>query len=647
MPFFTTARSVHRAARASRSAAALAVLAVLAACGGGGSGDDAPSTAPAQEGMLRLVRTPAELETSLKLGLRAAAGLGTVTAAPPQVSGTYTLEPGIDELDAVRYDGSLLFVAPSRRFTCCFVGGPTALPVAPPPPTAQAVRLLRTEPAAATAREVGRIPLESGVSVQGMYATGRTLVAVTSEAFYGTYGPLWSVAPYWSTSRFGLRFFDVGDPAAPRRTLAATIDGVFVDSRRIGDRVYIVSRHAPRVLLDSAGAGAIDATPLERLLPQVTIDGVSRPLVDPRNCYVTRDRAGEAGAPVLTSLTVVPLADPASMTTTCYDEEAYGAYVSDQAIYLLQPRTPAIGAAPRTRIHRFDIGAARPVYRGSAEVDGMAWGNAQPDFRISEAGGRLRLFTTESTTDTVDPLDHRLFVLQPSATAPELVVVGQLPNARRPEEIGKPGEALYGVRLLGNRAYASTFERIDPLYVFDLSNPADPRIAGSLEMPGFSDFLHAVSDDLLLGIGRADTGGVRVALFDVSAPGRPRELGGVTIGGPGSHSEAQYDRHAFAYLAGTAADRFAVPVNRFADGGGFAYERSALELFEVRNKATPALARLISVGAIVARRASDTPPAGPVVRNRAFIDGPAVYYVADDDVYGAAWAAPEARNGPF
>jgi hypothetical protein len=88
-------------------------------------------------------------------------------------------------------------------------------------------------------------------------------------------------------------------------------------------------------------------------------------------------------------------------------------------------------------------------------------------------------------------------------------------------------------------------------------------------------------------------------------------------------------------------------VNRNADNGGFAFERSALELFEVRDKGTPALARLISVGAVVARRASDSPPARPVVRNRAFIDGPAVYYVADDDVYGAAWAAPEARNGPF
>ena len=65
-----------------------------------------------------------------------------------------------------------------------------------------------------------------------------------------------------------------------------------------------------------------------------------------------------------------------------------------------------------------------------------------------------------------------------------------MPNDSRPEEIGKPNERLYGVRFLGDTAYAVTFERIDPLYAIDLSNPLDPFIAGELEVTGFSDFLH-------------------------------------------------------------------------------------------------------------------------------------------------------------
>ena len=46
-----------------------------------------------------------------------------------------------------------------------------------------------------------------------------------------------------------------------------------------------------------------------------------------------------------------------------------------------------------------------------------------------------------------------------------------------------------------------TFERIDPLYVLDLSTPTDPIIAGELEVTGFSDFLHPINDQLLMGLG--------------------------------------------------------------------------------------------------------------------------------------------------
>ncbi|MFO0335869.1 MAG: beta-propeller domain-containing protein, partial [Pseudomonadota bacterium] len=563
-----------------------------------------------------------------------------------QFSGTYTLEAGVDELDGVRYDGSLLYVAPQRAIECCFIARPAEEPGAEPaPPVVRAVRILRTDVADASAREVGRIPLENGVSVQGMYTSGTTLVALTSEAYYGSYGPFWTGLPYWAPTRFGIRFYDVASPATPRLAFAAEIDGVFVDSRRIGDRVYLVSRYAPRALLDANREAALAGATLNDLLPQVTIGGASRPLVDPARCYVTSDRSGSAGAAVITSITVVPIGNPGAMTTTCYDEEAYGVYVSEQAVYLTQQRT--VGSAVRTRVHRFDIGGGPPAYRGSAEVDGAVWTGGQNDFRMNEFEGRLRLFTTEFVADAADGQDHRLYVLQPRANAPELEVVSQLPNTRRPEEIGKPGEALYGVRFRGRRAYAVTFRQVDPLYVLDLSNPADPAIAGALELPGFSDFLHPVSEQLLLGLGRADTGGVRLALFDVSSPGRPRERGGLTLGGAGSHSEARFDRHAFAYLAGGSRDRFAIPVDRYAEDGSFRFERSALELFEVHDQGTPALATLHAVGAIVSRRADAAPATAPVARSRAFIADGTVYYVADDAVYGAPWSAPESARGPF
>ena len=148
-----------------------------------------------------------------------------------------------------------------------------------------------------------------------------------------------------------------------------------------------------------------------------------------------------------------------------------------------------------------------------------------------------------------------------------LEIVGRLPNDTRPEEIGKPNEALFAVRFVGDRAYAVTFLRIDPLYVIDLSTPTDPRIAGELLIPGVSDFLHPVTDDLLLGLGM-DGSRFKLELFDTSVLEQPQSRGAITLGGISSGSPALWDRHAFTYLAGDDADRFAVPAYVAAEPPG-------------------------------------------------------------------------------
>ena len=514
-----------------------------------------------------------------------------------------------------------------------------------------AIRILRTAPAAGTASAAGSIALEAGISVQGLYVEGDRLVVLTSEAYFGNYGEFWTALPYWAPNRFGLRIYDIANPGAPRAVFSARLDGTFVDSRRIGDKVYVVSRYAPRLLLDGSSRSTVEAASLSSLLPGITIDGATRPLVDPLRCYVTADNSDSSSA-TLTSITVFSLSSPASPVTTCYNEDAYGVHVSGQSVYLAQYRNvagPTVSTATqRTRIHRFELGAAAPLYRGSAEVEGVVWLGGQADFRLSESGGVLRLMTTQYMNDPADNQDHQLYILRQSATRPELETVGRLPNDRRPEEIGKPGESLYGVRFLGNRAFAATFMQVDPLYTFDLANPADPRIAGALSLPGFSDFLHPVSDGLLLGIGQSAVGGVRVALFDVSRLDQPRELGGIDYGASGTSSEARYDRHAFAYLADVGTtDHLAIPFNLYSTDGQYRFIRSVLGLLEIRNKSQPANASLVEIGQLVSRNASGATAQGPVGRSRAFLHPDSVFYVADDDVFGAIWSRPDPVLGPF
>jgi len=83
-------------------------------------------------------------------------------------------------------------------------------------------------------------------------------------------------------------------------------------------------------------------------------------------------------------------------------------------------------------------------------------------------------------------------------------------------------ERIYSARFIGDKGYVVTFRETDPFYVLDLSNPANPTITGELKIPGYSSYLHPITNDLILGIGKEDAN-VKASLFDVSDPRNPVE----------------------------------------------------------------------------------------------------------------------------
>ena len=586
----------------------------------------------------------------------ASADAAVAAAAAGNFTGTYTQELEVDELDAVRYDGEHLFVAPRRYHHCCFILAASGAPAVDlPPEPERSIRIFATDPANVGAALAGTIPLEEDISVQGMYVENDKLFALTSTMIYDTHGDFWTEIAIWAPEKMGLRIYDVSDVSNPTLDVDVSIDGVFVESRRIGNTVYFVSRYTPWIeglhynAVDAAQQAENEAllanTPLADLLPKITIDGESQTLVAPESCYVTT--GDSAPYAVITSITAVPMDDPGSFSTTCYNEDASGVYVSENALYFTQHRTDTARALDVTRIHKFALAGTSVLYRGSGDIDGVVWRGGQADFRMNEDDGDLRLIATQWNWSDVDVVDHRLYVLRESGTRPDLEIVSTLPNDSRPEKIGKPNEALYGVRFLGDVAYAVTFERIDPLYAIDLSDPADPFIAGELEVTGFSDFLHPVNDDLLLGLGSSATGGIKIELFDVSNIAQPLSRGSAVIGGRGSQSEALYDRHAFTYQADVdGIDRFTIPAAVYATDDSWQYLGSGLFLFEILDKDMPALTSLNRVGSIEAPSADPNQPDW-VGRSRAFIHDDTVYYVRDEAVWAAPWGTPTIVNGPF
>jgi len=639
-------------------------LVLVAGCGSSSSSGQAPPDQPV--GLLSPVADAADLEDRIKEGLTAIsttdqlAFAENVAAAAPTTSftGTYTQEKDVDEFDAVRYDGAHLYVAPRRYIHCCFVLGvaaPESVTGSRNEPE-RSIRILATDPANGTTTETGTIPLEDNISVQGMYVDNDRMVALTAESIYGSYGMPWSDVAIWAPEQLGFRVYDVSDTSNPTLEVDAKIDGIFVESRRIGNTVYIVSRYTPWIeglhyyVTEAAqqvdNQQLLDAVSIDDLMPKITINGVTERLAAPESCYVPTE-TDDIAYPVLTTITAIPVDDPTALTSTCYNDEAYGVYVSENALYFTELRRDTAASMDTTRIHKFALANTRVDYRGSADIEGTVWRGGQADFRMSEYQGDLRILASQFDRTSDDFVDHKLYILREAAGSPDLEIVSSLPNTRRPDEIGKPNEALYGVRFLADRAYAVTFMQIDPLYVLDLSDPSDPFIAGELEVTGFSDFLHPVNEDLLLGLGTGATGGVKLELFDVSNLAQPLSRGSTTLGGRGSWSEARYDRHAFTYQTDVnGVDRFTIPANLSALDGSYAFLESGLYLFEIRDKNMPAVASLNSVGSIVPPVDGTTSPIYSD-RNRTFIHGDTVYYVREEVVWAAFWQAPTIVNGPF
>jgi inhibitor of cysteine peptidase len=83
-------------------------------------------------------------------------------------------------------------------------------------------------------------------------------------------------------------------------------------------------------------------------------------------------------------------------------------------------------------------------------------------------------------------------------------------------------ERIYSVRFVGDMGYVVTFRQTDPFYVLDLSRPDKPTVEGELKIPGYSSYLHPITDGRVVGIGKEGSK-VKISLFDVADPKKPTE----------------------------------------------------------------------------------------------------------------------------
>jgi uncharacterized secreted protein with C-terminal beta-propeller domain len=259
---------------------------------------------------------------------------------------------------------------------------------------------------------------------------------------------------------------------------------------------------------------------------------------------------------------------------------------------------------------------------------------------MDEHNDYLRVVTTRFDDSTFEPI-HKLQILKETDSS-QLTQVAQLPNENNPESIGKPREDIYAVRFYGDRAYVVTFERIDPLYVLDLANPEAPQIAGQLELPGFSTYLHPVGDNYLFSFGyETDSNGVqteiKAALFDIRNISNPVLVNQHLLGDQNSRSEALSDHRALTFLKnGDDQLRISLPTTDHFEGENTLWSpvsQAGLNLFEINGLASDA-ASLDHLGEVTAGLENDY---WYTSHDRGILHGDSVFYVHDSNVIGNSW----------
>ena len=321
---------------------------------------------------------------------------------------------------------------------------------------------------------------------------------------------------------------DVSQPAAPVLEGSVDLPGDFIDSRLVGDALYAVCANFSYNWSDGGGTVSSDGTVSTGPVKEQT-----------SSSWVTS----------------VNLADPTNLKPV--DKVEFAGYGS-----LIQASNSAIFVAAQdwnsytTAITYVDISdpAGKIAVRGNIAVPGVV----ADRFKMDAYNGVLRV-----VSNLWWPQRETVITTVALANPDVLAVLGQakLENAS--------GDTLFATRFDGPRAYIVTYFTVDPLFVIDLSDPAAPKVAGELKVPGWSTHIEPMGDRLVA-LGVDDTNGRRVAvsLFDVADPANPALIKRVSFGDQWSWSNAYSDVKAFTVLD----DTLIVPFSGWNETGG-GYDR--------------------------------------------------------------------------
>lgn len=408
---------------------------------------------------------------------------------PSSPSGTNVQEIEVDEPDTVKLTGDLLLRMSGSELTIYHTAGQ---------------QLVKE-----TTMELARI------SRPQLLVRGTTVVAVGADLDS-------------ATDSFGVRrgtrviTLDISNASHPKLVANVTYDAAVLSVRQHGSVVRMVlSSGLPDLDFRTPEQGetsrwalqnnrrAIKATTIDDWLPRVDVGHGAQTLLDCANVAIPPK------TPALDTVSVIgfEVDEPTQPHAIGLAGAASIAYESADRLYLADSphqwfcvncarkdrRNPG-----KTNLYEFALDGADAVHVASGQVKGVI----ADRWSMNETNGVLRV----AVGPWWGPHQRANSVVTLQRQGQRLQQLGRI------DDLGKNQE-IKSVRWLGDLAIVVTFRQVDPLYTIDLANPRQPQLMGELKIPGYSDYLHPLDADTILGMGykgRGNKRGAQAAVFDIS-----------------------------------------------------------------------------------------------------------------------------------
>lgn len=464
---------------------------------------------------------------------------------------------GVDEADIVKTDGNYIYQVNKERIV---------ISKAYPPEQMSIVSTLNYTDKAFSPTEI--------------YVDDTALVVIGRTARY--YPPVYKTDPrimpeimppyYYRGDNVKAIIYNVEDKSNIKQVRELELNGSYVSSRKTGDSLYLIANKniyyypgreieepKPMYRDTAAGGGFVEIDyPDIKCFPDFT---------EPSYLIVAGlnlDRPGEeafVSSYLGSGQNIYASTDNLYVAVTSYN------YQRGPIMPLSEAEIWPSYDTSRTKIYKFAMDNGRLTYKASGEVPGTILNQ----FSMDESSGYFRIATTRGEVWRTDEhtSKNNVYVLDGS-----LNITGKIEGIA-------PGESIYSVRFMGDRAYMVTFKKVDPFFVLDLHDPQHPAILGALKIPGYSDYLHPYDENHIIGFGKdtVEMGakewggdsmafymGMKMAIFDVSDVSNPVEMFREVIGDRGTDSELLHNHKALLFSADKNLLAFPVRVMEVRSG---------------------------------------------------------------------------------